>query len=70
MTQAAPSFRIRRRFPIVLTRVRKNAYAGAQSASSDVYEQLARLSSLRDSGAISQEEYDAKKACCSRRSNN
>lgn len=40
----------------------QNAYAGAQSASSDVYEQLARLSSLRDSGAISQEEYDAKKA--------
>ena len=40
----------------------QNAYAGAQSASSDVYEQLARLSSLRDSGAISQEDYDAKKA--------
>ena len=40
----------------------QNAYAGSQSASSDVLEQLSRLSSLRDSGAISQEEYDAKKA--------
>ncbi|MEN6594598.1 MAG: NINE protein [Clostridiaceae bacterium] len=39
-----------------------NAYAGAQGNSSDILEQLARLSSLRDSGAISQEEYDAKKA--------
>jgi TM2 domain-containing membrane protein YozV len=39
-----------------------HAYAGAQSANGDVLEQLSRLSSLRDSGAISQEEYDAKKA--------
>lgn len=36
--------------------------AGSQSASGDVLDQLSRLSSLRDSGAISQEEYDAKKA--------
>lgn len=43
-------------------KIPNRAYAGAQNASSDVYEQLARLSSLRDSGAISQEEYDAKKA--------
>ena len=43
-------------------KIPNRAYAGAQSASSDVYEQLARLSSLRASGAISQEEYDAKKA--------
>ena len=40
----------------------QNAYEGAQSANGDVLEQLSRLSSLRDSGAISQEEYDAKKA--------
>ncbi len=39
-----------------------HAAAGAQGANSDVLEQLSRLSSLRDSGAISQEEYDAKKA--------
>ena len=39
-----------------------HAAAGAQGANGDVFEQLSRLSSLRDSGAISQEEYDAKKA--------
>lgn len=39
-----------------------HAAADAQGSNSDVLEQLSRLSSLRDSGAISQEEYDAKKA--------
>lgn len=34
----------------------------AQSASSDVIDQLGKLASLRDSGAITQEEYEAKKA--------
>jgi hypothetical protein len=33
----------------------------AQAASSDVIDQLSKLASLRDSGAITQEEYEAKK---------
>ena len=34
----------------------------ARAASSDVIDQLSKLASLRDSGAITQEEYEAKKA--------
>jgi len=34
----------------------------AQSASADVIDQLGKLASLRDAGAITQEEYEAKKA--------
>ena len=36
--------------------------AAAQPASDDVLHQLERLSALRDSGAITQEEFDEKKA--------
>lgn len=34
----------------------------AQSASADVIDQLSKLAALRDSGAITQEEYETKKA--------
>ena len=39
-----------------------NASSGTKSSREDVLDQIEKLAKLRDSGAITQEEYDAKKA--------